>query len=178
MKTRSLTQGLLIPVALLCSCVAMSQQPTATHPAQDAPELYLSFFFFHEDFAKWTEARMAANPGKRGQLLNSSAKHLGISPDEFSALETISSGITASLRVIGGEAHQYVQSTVKAKRDIDHKALAQFDSRRRAVIQDGIDRMKNTLSPQGWQGLYSYINNQHRQHVNVASPGANVSPPK
>jgi hypothetical protein len=168
----------VLSAILLCSSVALAQQTPAVHPAQDAPELYLSFFFFHEDFAKWTEARIAANPGKRGQFLNSSAKQIGISPDEFSALETISSDITASLRVIGDEAHQYVQSTVKAKGDIDHKVLVQFDSRRQAVIQDGINRMKNTLSTQGWQGLYSYINNQHRQHVNVVSPGANVTPPK
>jgi hypothetical protein len=147
-------------------------------PAQDAPELVFVILLFHEDFAKWTEARMAANPGKRGPLLNSSAKHLGISPDEFSALETISSDITASLRAIGDEAHQDVQATVKAKGDIDHKVLAQFDSRRQAVIQDGLDRMKNTLSAQSWQGLYGYINNQHRQHVNVVSPGDNASPPK
>jgi hypothetical protein len=25
-------------------------QPATTHPAQDAPELYMSFFFFQEDF--------------------------------------------------------------------------------------------------------------------------------
>ena len=44
----------------LLAGLAAAQQTDKTHPNQDSPELYLSFFFFHEDFAKWTDERVAA----------------------------------------------------------------------------------------------------------------------
>jgi hypothetical protein len=155
--------------------LAPAQQTTSTHPALDASDLYLSFFFFHEDFAKWTESRVTANPSKETQFLNSSAKFLGISPSEFRTLEAITSQTTASLRALSAEAQTAIQAILKSKKTLDPATLAAYDARRQALIQTGIDQMKATLSPQSWQGLSSYINNQHRQNVKYGSPAASVA---
>jgi hypothetical protein len=158
-------------VALLLASVAFGQQPTAAHPAQEAPELYLSFFFFHENFAKWTEDRIAARPDQRGRILASSSKFIGISADEFGALEAITKQVTSSLRALGDEARQYVSSAAGTKVGADRKKLADFNARRLAIVQDGVNTMTQTLSAQSWQGLYGYINNQHRQHVTAVAQG-------
>jgi hypothetical protein len=131
------------------------------------PNCICPFFFFHEDFGKWTEARIAAAPSRKNQIVSSSAKYLGIAPSEFAALETITGGVASELRALSDEAHIYVQSSLKAKGDVDHKKLVSYAARRNAIIQSGIAKMKNALSPESWQSLYSYINNQHRQHVSV-----------
>jgi hypothetical protein len=159
-------------LALLLASVAFGQQPTAAHPAQEAPELYLSFFFFHENFAKWTEDRIAAYPAQRARILASSSKFIGISTDEFDALEAITKQVTSNLRALGDEAHQNVSVTAGTKAGVDRKKLADFNVRRLAIIQDGINAMTQTLSPQSWQGLHGYINNQHRQHVTAVAHGA------
>src|SRR5437016_10855736 len=104
----------VVSIALLLASVDFGQQPAPAHPAQDAPELYLSFFFFHENFAKWTEDRIAAHPDRRGQILASSSKFVGISADEFAAL-AITKQVTSSLLALGDEARQYVTSAAGTK---------------------------------------------------------------
>ena len=168
------TTGRVLIVSVLAA-KGFAQQITATHPAPDASELYLSFFFFHEDFAKWTESRVTANPAREAQFLNSSAKFLGISPREFRTLETITNHTTANLRALSLEAQAAIQATLKSKKTLDSATLNAYDARRKAVIQTGIDQMKATLSPQSWQGLSGYINNQHRNNVSyVATPATAV----
>jgi hypothetical protein len=103
-------------VFCLFSTVALAQQTGPIHPGQDAPEVYLSFFFFHEDFARWTEARVSADPSRKAQIINSSAKYLGIAPGDFATLETITGQITRQLRALSDEAHSYVQAAAKPRR--------------------------------------------------------------
>jgi hypothetical protein len=154
---------------ILVTLPVFAQQNAGMHPAKDSPELYLSFFFFLEDFQKWTGARVSAEPVRKDQIVNSSAKHLGISPSEFSGVEAVTSKVTAQLRALNDEAHSYVQSK-KGKGDVDYKALAAYNARRNALIQSGIEQIKNSLSAGSWQSLSSYVNNEHRQQITVNPP--------
>lgn len=140
-------------LALLLGCTSFGKQPTDAHPAKKASELYLSFFFFHESFVKWTEDRVASNPDQRGRIVLSSSKFLGISPDEFDALTAITKQVTSKLRAVGDEARQYVSSAAASKDGVDRKTLADFNARRLGIIQDGVATIAQTLSTQSWQGL-------------------------
>jgi len=159
----------------LLAGLAAAQQTDKTHPNQDSPELYLSFFFFHEDFAKWSDERVAAAaPADKARVLNSSAKHLGIAPADFAKLQEITSQVVADLRGVGDEARAFVESS-KGKGPPDRARLIAFDNRRKAIIQAGVAQMKKSLSPASWEGLSSYVNNQHRQHVHISPPGRQKS---
>jgi hypothetical protein len=144
------------------------QQPKRAHPAPDSHALYTSFFFFVEDFAKWTDARVeAANPGDKARIQSSSAKLFGITAADFAQLKIIANQSTASLRAVGEQAHAYVEST-KGDRSLNRAALASFHSQREQIVQSGVDQLKTSLSPSGWEALHRYINNRQRQHVFVS----------
>jgi hypothetical protein len=155
---------------------AATTQPNRAHPAPDSHALYTSFFFFVEDFAKWTDARVeAANPGDQARILNSSAKLFGITAADFAQLKIIANQSTANLRAVGDQAHAYVES-VKGDRSVNHAVLASFHNQREQIVQSGVDQLKTSLSPSGWEALHRYINNQHRQHVflSVSQPTPSV----
>ena len=154
---------------ILVTFPVFAQQNTGTHPAKDSTELYLSFFFFLEDFEKWTGARVSAEPARKDQMVNSSAKHLGIAPSEFAALESVTTKVTSQLRALSDEAQSYIQSH-KGKGDVDHNALSAYNARRKGLVQSGIEQMKNSLSAGSWQALSSYVNNEHRQQITVNPP--------
>jgi hypothetical protein len=152
------------------------QQRKRAHPALDSQALYTSFFFFVEDFAKWTDARVeAATPGDKARVLNSSARLFGITAADFAQLRIIATQSTAGLRAVGEQAHAYVESA-KGNRSVNHAALADFHNQRVQIVQSGVDQLKTSLSPAGWQALHRYINNQHRQHVflSVSQPTSSV----
>lgn len=154
--------------SLLLACApVLAQQTVRNHPAPDSTALYTSFFFFHEDFAKWTAARIAADPAHRDRLIASSAHYLGVTPTDFSILETITAQVSRELRDVGNEAHDYVEAASKDREGFDRTALAGYNDRRAAIIEAGVHRMESALSPDGWKALHSYINNRHRNHVNV-----------
>ena len=163
-----------IAVAMIGGASSAQNGSSSKHPDQDSPDLYRSFFFFHEDFGKWTDARISAETDsvRRDKILESSAKYLGIVPSEFTALEAVTSKVVGDMRAISDEAHAYVVSLKSKGIPADRKVLAAFEARRLAAVTAGVAQMKNGLSPESWQGLYGYINNQHRQHVNVSSSGA------
>lgn len=159
--------------ALFLASVALAQPPRTTNPNQDSIEVYTSFFFFHDNFAKWTEERVAANPSRRAQLVGSSARFLGIAPDEFSKLESITATVTRQLRAVSEEAHEYVAAAAQESAGIDPAKLISFNERRGVIVDAGVARMRNSLSSNSWHGLHAYINERHRQHVNI--PRSNPS---
>jgi len=167
--SRFLSAGVLV---FLFATLGPAQQPGSVHPDAGTPELYMSFFFFAEDFAKWTNARVeAADGAHKSSVLKSSAKYVGVAPADFAKLQDVVTQVTSQLRAVSEEAHAYVQSATSGGGPIDHAVLAAFHERRVAIITAGVEQMKATLSPASWQGLDRYINNRHRQHVTISAPG-------
>jgi hypothetical protein len=152
---------------------AIAQEQSRVHPAKESHELYLSFFLFHEDFANWTKTRILADPQHETQILNSSARFLGVAPAEFTTLEAVTVETTARLRTVHTEARAFIAASSKTSATIDHTALAAFENRRRVIVQDGVDQIRRSLSTKSWQGLLGYINDRHRLHVTVSPPGSN-----
>ncbi len=152
-----------------------TQQPNRAHPAQDSPELYTSFFFFVEDFGKWTDARVAAaDPSDKTRISNSRARLLGIPAGDFAQLQIISTQVAAQLRTASSDSQSYVESARRTG-SVDRAVLANFHSRRGQIVQSGAEQLKTSLSPAGWQALHRYINNQHRQHVFASTPEVTAS---
>ena len=72
-----------IVAALAALSFAGSAADQKTHPPQDDPVLYSSFFFFMEDFGAWLDARVAAAPASKTKLMQSAARYLHIDPTEL-----------------------------------------------------------------------------------------------
>jgi hypothetical protein len=124
-------------------------------------------------FANWTKTRILADPQHETQILNSSARFLGVAPTEFATLEAVTVETTARLRTVHTEARAFIAASSKTSATIDHTALAAFENRRRVIVQDGVDQIRRSLSTKSWQGLLGYINDRHRLHVTVSPPGSN-----
>ena len=132
-------------------------------------------FLLHEDFARWTEARIAATPARETQFLNSSAKFLGISPAGFRALETITSQTTANLRAVSAERKPPYRPLLNPNRPSAPQRspvtiFAHSDDPGRHRTDEG-----NAVGPE-LAGAVELYHNQHRQHVSYVATQGTAAP--
>ena len=174
MTHRTMLNRLVFMIGAVLSFVMTiaGQQIEERHPDPDSHDLYISFFFFSENFAKWTTERMTAEPSRKTQILNSSVKYLGIQPTEFPAFQGIISDTCQRLRLVGEEANSFVQARKATQTDVDGSMLMDFQNRRKLIIQAAVGNLKQSLSQLSWQRVAEYVNGEHRKHVSI-SPSIN-----
>ena len=139
--------GTKVVVLLLVCTPLIAWQPVAVHPSPDSTELYISFFFFQEEFARWTAERIASEPSHKEQYIKSAARYLGIAPAEFETLETIAAEVATQMRSVGVEARSYVQSSARTAAGVDDSILTSYGGRREVIIKAGVARMRQRFHP-------------------------------
>ena len=157
----------LIAIAL-CLFVGQGypQQP-ALNPSPDTLDLYASFFHFHDDFSRWTDNRAAINAPDTSKFLQGVATYLHVTVVDLPKIAVITHAAVASLKSLNAETRAYVDKVLANRQVADKPTLYRFEARRQQIIQSAINQLKQSLSPASWNGLHSYINEEHRRNTRI-----------
>ena len=151
--------------------------PVGTVPPPDHPEVYFSFFYFHDDFSRWLEGRLAAYPVRASTLTQGAAKMLRVDQTELATISSVSRSVVAQLSALHAEVKAYSDQARANRLALDPATLQQFQARRQQLIAAGVQQLTTTLTSAGWSGLHAYINDVHRQGMRRLSPPPALPPP-
>lgn len=149
----------------LCLAQTPSTLPSGVNPPPDDPEVYYSFFYFHDDFSGWLDRRIATSPARAPKLRQGAARLFGVQESELPRISSATRPVAASLRALSVELQAYVDQTRAKDQGPDRAVFRQFETRRQQIISSGIDQLRAALTPEGWTALHAYINGQYRRSV-------------
>src|SRR5712692_4361183 len=93
---------------LVASCMAQSPTPAPVTPPADDPEVFFSFFTFHDDFSRWLDQRNAADPAGRNKRTQAAARLFGVSESELPKISVVTRSVAARLTALRGEVQGYI----------------------------------------------------------------------
>ena len=167
--------SLVALVACFLFSMAISAQTRSVVPPAEDIEVYYSFFNFHNDFAKWLEKRKTEVPQRAEKLNKAAVDRLKIKDSELGLVTAVSATVTSDLDKLAKEVDNFVEKAKVDKKPPDRASLLAFENRRRQIVLQGVDSLKRSLSPAGWNGLHSHINDEHRLSIRRMVP---VAPPR
>lgn len=157
---------LSLPVLLVwLHNVHLSGQPQNMNAPQEDLQPYLSFFYFHDDFSTWADARLAKNAVDNPEFLRGVAKHLRVDVADLARIAAVSHSVGIRLRSLSAETAAYMDKISKNKQNPDITLLQEFESRRQQILQSGISQLMQGLSPQSWSGLHTHITIDRKRHM-------------
>jgi len=158
----------LVVALLLQSAAAQSSIATAV-PRSGDPEVYASFFYFHDDFAKWIEERTKADNTHGMKLTQTAGALQKIQVTELPTVTTVSREVIKDLAKVQADRRKFVDQSKTQKKTPDPSTLREYQLQRNLIILSGVLKLRRTLSPASWAGLDSYINTQHRLRIHQIS---------
>jgi len=158
-KMPARTAALAAASFLMLAATTMGQKGP---PPRDDPEVHYSFLIFMDGFGQWLDARMQANPARRGKLMESAGRYLKITPAELPKVIEACRVAVAELKAIESQSQQYWGGEVQKGKAPDKGRAQQFEAMRQAAIQAGRIRLQQALSPATWVSLQAHINGEHR----------------
>lgn len=165
----------LFCTALLASMPLGAQPGTVVPP--DDPRLYQAFLDFHHEFSNMIRSRKATRSTDGAKLERGLARKVRVKPEEFEKVTAIAEEFVKQRTNWQEELKAYVADARSRNEERCAAALREFDQRRTQLIDNAVERLKTTLSPESWAGLHAYINDEHRLHVRVfefkPAPAAN-----
>jgi hypothetical protein len=141
-----------LSVAFLCvvaQASALAQQPT--------PQDFYGFLLFHRALSNEIAKRAAAGLASAERLENTAVARYGVSHDDFTKISASIDPVFARLKAIDQEALAY-KATTGTNPNVT--ILQAFYSRRLAVLSQGMEALRNNMSPAGWAALTIYINSK------------------
>ncbi len=147
----------LVRLTLVCCGLLLAQKPVLL-PAPESPEIYFSFFRFHDDLSDRLE-KTKAKDAARGQRLEQSAASLfNIDPSDLVRIRAVTRSVVANLDGLAAQVENFKRKAGNTPHAVD---FAQFDIRRRQILLAGVDRLRESLSAASWTGLHTYIIQAH-----------------
>jgi hypothetical protein len=164
-RMTSLFSGLL-----LCVIAANGQVTTTSSTlAADSNDWYRSFFQFHDQFSTWADQKKASEPAAVQRLDTGAATLFGIDQADLSKLRAISQQVVSDLKAIDKEQTTYPNALAKQEARSNPAVIKDFENRRQASVSSNTDKLKQVLSPASWNGLHTFINDEHRQNIKVVA---------
>ncbi len=166
------SRSALVAALSLLGGAAWAQPPAfpGANPAPPEPlEIYERFFHFHEDFDNRLQNTKLRNPARASRLDASAARYFQISQAEMAPVAAVTRDSAAKLRVVhADERAQALQRPTKPLAPADRN---RFQQRRQAVVEDGIRRLKASLSPASWSALQAYVEGAFGSNLSKIEPG-------
>jgi hypothetical protein len=166
--TKPTASRIMALVLFLSATVSAQNQKKPDLPA-DHPDVYYSFFFFMDDFGNWLNLRATQQPAKQAALLASAARYLQVDVKELPKLISTCQSVTADLRQVSNDAHQYSTNASVQGKAPEPGVLQSYEAKRQATIQNGISQVQQALTPISWNGVHSHINGTHRASIHVGN---------
>jgi hypothetical protein len=168
MKNLLLSAGasLLFPILL------RGAQPGFPLPPDD-PRLYQFFFTFQDGLASLVDGKKVRDVVGGTKTEGAVARYLGINQTELAKLNAISHSFVLDLAKLQSDLKTYVDQMRSQNQQPDAGKLRDFDLKKQQLISTAVQQLSTSLSPAGWSGIHSYINNVHRLHTAVVPARVN-----
>jgi hypothetical protein len=134
----------------------------------DDPRLYLMFFDFHNSLMLAVENKKAKDPEGGARTEKAVAQVLKVQLSELQKVTDTAHAFVGDRAKWQNDLKSYVDATRARNQEPDTVMLAQFGQQRQELIANAVQQLRTGLSPAGWTGLQSYINNEYRRHISVA----------
>ena len=157
---------LVMALGLTLLVPTFSQQSGSPLPPED-PRLYLLFFHFHDKGSSHIQNKKTQDPVAGGKAEQAFAQKLRVKQQDLEKVTNISHQFVADLAKLEEDLRSSVEKIRAQTQESDGASLAQFDLRKRQLIDSAVHQISTTLSATSWTGLYGYINNEHRLHTSV-----------
>ena len=136
-------------------------------PGVDSHTLYRSFFACYDRLNSEIEEQAPEESPERDRLIDDVARRHGIRSSEHQKVAAVSHAFVQRWKEIDSEG--------KAEASLGHastqriEVLRKRDIRRRLVLADAIQQLRDSMDAKGWAGLRSYINGEYRSHIHMAT---------
>jgi hypothetical protein len=169
---------LVIIVSALVLLLPLRAQRSGAPLLPGDPALYQVFFYFHDSVSSAIQHKKALDPVSGAETEKGFASKLRINPEELQKVTDVAHGFVTDLAKRQNDLKAYVDQVRSLKHQPDPAMLAQFDQRKRQLIDAAVHQVGTTLSPASWAGLHSYINDEHRLHTTrIEFRSSPVTPP-
>ena len=159
-------QMLVMALGLTLLVPAFGQQSGSPLPPED-PRLYLLFFQFHDKVSSAIQSKKTQDSVAGGKAEQAFAQKLRVKQQDLQKVTNISHQFVTDLGKWEEDLRSFVERIRSQKQEPDGASLAQFDLRKRQLIDSAVHQMSTTLSAASWTGLHGYINDEHRLHTSV-----------
>jgi len=153
----------ILTVYSLIFCLHLAaQQPNAPNPKflPEDPELYFSFFQFHNDLDQQVQS---ANPVLASQLTGNAIVAYNVSTEDFTKLTLQVRAFAKDFRNWQFPVQAYFGKIQANKQLPDVNVVKAFQFQRQSLVKSHYDAIHQALSPASWNGLHTYINGNFKQ---------------
>ncbi len=131
----------------------------------DSPELYFLYFHFHDRVNSSIQAKKV-QPASSETTLSTSEKYfarrLAIDPEELAKVSGIVHQFVVDLEKWNKDLKDLVANVQEQGGQVEQATLETYDQRKLSLIAASVAQLQGILTPASWNGLHSYINEQHR----------------
>jgi len=135
-------------------------------PRIEDPELYYSFFYYHQDLINKNQAAKTATPQNGPQLDQQMATLLGLDVKELAAVTSNTQKVIQNHAALEADRRAYKpNATPKSGEPTAKQRNAEFELRRVRITVEGVHALAASLSAASWSGLHAYIVGPYRTSV-------------
>jgi hypothetical protein len=145
---------------------AQARKPVSV-PAIEDPELYYSFFNYHQNLVNALVATKAANPQNSAQLDQQMATLLQVDVKELPAVINNTQLVTEAYGKLPAKRAVYANAVPKPNQPVPNakQLAAQMELKRVRITVDGAFALFLNLSPASWSGIHGYIAGTYRNTI-------------
>ncbi len=158
---------MIVALSFAVACVAQTPKVLSVPRIED-PNLYSSFFYYHQDLINQQQAAKAANPQNSGQLDQQMATLIGVDIKDLPAVVANTQQIMKSYSDLAAERKAYnFKAAPEAGQPTARQANAEFELKRVRITIEAVRSLNQSLSAASWNGLHNYVVGTYKATVYI-----------